>query len=140
MKNVFRELFLVVALAAAASAAEPAATTFDKKFFAVSAFNVTATLADSYTTAWILRNWNRERIAARGAWEPCIKETSEPYFYGLRPSPARSYGVGLVKVAITETTAYVLKRRGHGRLWVLPLLVNGTDSSVGAAHNFASCP
>ncbi|HKM99473.1 MAG TPA: hypothetical protein VJX23_03075 [Candidatus Binataceae bacterium] len=138
MKSIVFVFCLIAA--SAALAVEPAlAPTVDKKFLGASAFNLTATLADSYTTSWLLRNWNRERIAARGHWEPCIVERGEPYFYGLRPSPARSYGVGLAKVAITETAAYLLKRRGHGRLWVLPLLANGADSSVGAAHNFASC-
>lgn len=115
----------------------------DKKFWAVSAFTISATLADSYTTSWFAEN----RAAQWYQWHPygyagipCASEGGEVWLYGRVPSPARSYEVGLGKIAAGETAAYFLKRshRFH-RFWSAPLFFIGVDSSIGAVNNATHC-
>lgn len=119
---------------------------FDKKFFALSVFTISATMADSYTTSQIGVNYHAWLTWRSTPSDPtfygsgCISETNEPWLYGAHPSAARAYGVGAGKIAVAEVSAALLKRshRFH-RLWSVPLFVIGTDSAVGAIHNARTC-
>jgi hypothetical protein len=114
----------------------------DKKFLAASAFSIAATMADSYTTSQIAAN----RAAQWNAWHPygyagipCSVE-SNAWLYGKEPSPARAYGVGAGKIALSELGAAFLRRnRKLNKLWSLPILFVGVGSARGAIHNGLHC-
>jgi hypothetical protein len=124
----------------AQSSTPPSLGLYDRRFIALSAFNVAATLADSYTTTWIRPHWLDTPKSVRG---PCLAEGGSPWLYGREPLRARSYEVGIGKIVLTETAAWWLKRSPHRwlhRWWVAPLLLNAADSAGGALHNYRSCP
>jgi hypothetical protein len=136
---------LSLLLLASLSHAQDTPKTVDKKFLAASAFSIAATMADSQSTARLGVNYQHWLTWRSSPADPtfhgsfCTAE-SNAWLYGKEPSPARAYGVGAGKIALSELGAAFLRRnRKLNKLWSLPILFVGVGSARGAIHNGLHC-
>jgi hypothetical protein len=131
-------LFLLVAALACAQAPpekKKPAPPDAPSFVVASAANVAITLVDSWTTSLIRPRWLSVPPSVN---RPCQVEGLSPWLYGREPSRARAWGVGIGKIAISETVAYVLWKK-HKRWWWVPLALNSAPAVPGVIVNLRDC-
>ncbi len=120
----------------AANPPELAHRVIDKQFLFLSAVATAAIFADSYTTTWIGNNYR-----SRGPG-PCTVEGGEPQLYGLHPTVARTYAVGVVMSGGAVGLSYLAKRHLPPRIkWMWPgaFLYETGISIHGFGTNLSRC-
>lgn len=159
LQSIMFTIFLVIALATSAPAAElpaapsgvvrsstpmtvapvlPSAPTIaeakpiDKKFVSLSFISASSTFADSYTTLFARQNWLAHKQGV------CNVEVQSPYLYGTHPTVERAYAVASAKSAGSILAAYYM-RKHHSRFWSLPLVANSLVSLQGVTQNMIAC-
>lgn len=94
-----------------------------KNFWLVAGIDAASTFADAHAT-----NGAQDR--------GCVEAT--PFFGGEHPSPGRVYGTMFGIMAAEQTVSYFLRRSGHHKLWLIPMLTNSGMHLEGAVHS-ATC-
>jgi hypothetical protein len=120
----------------ATNAPEFAHRVIDKQFLFLSAVATTAIFADSYTTTWIENN-----SRSRGPG-PCTLEGGEPQLYGLHPTVARTYAIGVALSAGAIGLSYLAKKHLPSRvkwMWPSAFLYETGISIHGFSTNLSRC-
>jgi len=106
--------------------------TADTQFWALTAINTTATLADAITTAKLLSHTPN-----------CPREVWGETLYGVRANDGEVFALMAAKAGAATLASYFLKRHNihvwKFKLWTLPLAYNAYGHTWGAAHNMAAC-
>lgn len=106
--------------------------TADTQFWALTAFNTTATLADASTTAKVVSHTPN-----------CSREVWGETLYGVRANDGRVFTVMAAKAGAATLASYFLKRHNihvwKFKLWSLPLAYNAYGHASAAAHNMVTC-
>lgn len=134
MKPALRLAFLIAATTSIAlgQVSDAPAKVADRKFWAITSWNVAASFTDGATT-----------VLQVGHTKTCPLEVESPILYGRNPDAGRTGAIMGGLLLATALASYEAKKH-QAHLWKIPLWP-GIQSSValahtlGAAHNLLTC-